>query len=116
MQFDVTVPYSKLFARFESILESHGGRPHWAKAHRAGPDQLRKMYPRFDDFLELRKRVDPEGRFLNPYVRRQCALPLSMALIWQFARRKRQGDGAQSLPQARGVRLAVQLHYAQSVA
>ena len=68
----MTVPYSKLFARFESILESHGGRPHWAKAHRAGPDQLRKMYPRFDDFLELRKRVDPEGRFLNPYTRRSC--------------------------------------------
>lgn len=59
-------------ARFESILASHGGRPHWAKAHRALPDQLREMYPRFDDFLAVRKRVDPEGRFLNPFTRRQC--------------------------------------------
>lgn len=28
------------------------------------------MYPRLNDFLKLRSRLDPHGRFLNPYIRR----------------------------------------------
>jgi L-gulono-1,4-lactone dehydrogenase len=31
---------------------------------------LRARYPRFDDFTALRTAVDPDGRFLNPYLSR----------------------------------------------
>jgi len=64
------VPYRKLFQRFEDILFKHGGRPHWAKAHHLRPETLRKLYPRFDDFIQVLQDVDPQGLFRNEYVQR----------------------------------------------
>ncbi|EMD35022.1 hypothetical protein CERSUDRAFT_116534, partial [Gelatoporia subvermispora B] len=68
--YGLNVPYRKLFARFEKIMARHGGRPHWAKAHGLGPDALRQLYPRFDDFIAVLEEVDPSGMFRNPYVQR----------------------------------------------
>ncbi|KAI0752191.1 L-gulonolactone/D-arabinono-1,4-lactone oxidase [Fomes fomentarius] len=68
--YGLNVPYRKLFARFEEILIRHGGKPHWAKAHPLRPDALRKLYPRFDDFVRVLEDVDPHGMFRNPYVQR----------------------------------------------
>ena len=39
-------------------------------AHAATPTTSRGVYPRFDDFLAVRDRVDPERRFGNPYLER----------------------------------------------
>ena len=64
------MPYRKLFTRFEDLLARHGGRPHWAKAHRLRPDDLRQLYSRFDDFVAVLNRVDPQGMFRNEYVQR----------------------------------------------
>jgi L-gulonolactone oxidase len=58
------------FDAFEAIATAHGGRPHWGKMHTRGADYLRKSYPRFDDFVAVRDRVDPERRFGNPYLER----------------------------------------------
>ena len=58
------------FDAFEAIASAHGGRPHWGKMHTRGADYLRKCYPRFDDFVAVRDRVDPERRFGNPYLER----------------------------------------------
>jgi FAD-linked oxidoreductase len=53
----------------EPIFRRHGGRPHWGKLHSLkGPD-LAALYPRWNDFLELRRELDPEGRLLNPYLK-----------------------------------------------
>jgi L-gulonolactone oxidase len=68
--YGFNVPYRKLFERFEAILFHHGGRPHWAKAHHLRPETLRKLYPRFDDFVQVLERVDPNGMFRNEYVQR----------------------------------------------
>ena len=64
------MPYRKLFARFEQIVLRHAGKPHWAKTHPLRPDDLRAMYPRFDDFVRVLDEVDPTGLFRNPYVER----------------------------------------------
>jgi len=58
------------FDAVEQICLAHGGRPHWGKLHSLGADQLRERYPRFDDFLALRDRLDPERRFGNRYLER----------------------------------------------
>ncbi|KAI8972568.1 L-gulonolactone/D-arabinono-1,4-lactone oxidase [Trametes punicea] len=68
--YGLNVPYRKLFARFEDIMIRYGGKPHWAKTHPFGPDELRKLYPRFDDFVGVLEAVDPHGLFRNPYVQR----------------------------------------------
>jgi L-gulono-1,4-lactone dehydrogenase len=64
MEFE---PY---FRSVEAALREMGGRPHWGKVHFRDASSLRAAYPRFDDFLAIRARVDPEGRFDNGYLAR----------------------------------------------
>jgi FAD/FMN-containing dehydrogenase len=47
-----------------------GGRPHWAKQFSAGPEQLRVLYPQWDQFQTARDRFDPERRLRNAYTER----------------------------------------------
>ena len=49
------------FSRFglEKIATKYGGRPHWGKQNWANKTVLRPVYPKFDDFLSLRKQLDP---------------------------------------------------------
>jgi L-gulono-1,4-lactone dehydrogenase len=70
----VGLPYQEYFDAFESIVASVGGRPHWGKMHSLSAGSLRPLYPRFDDFLAVRASVDPDGRFLNPYLSRVFGL------------------------------------------
>ncbi|HET6967213.1 MAG TPA: D-arabinono-1,4-lactone oxidase [Ornithinibacter sp.] len=58
-----------LFAAFEAIVAEHAGRPHWGKVHTLGADRLRELYPRFDDVLAVRDRLDPGRLFTNDHVR-----------------------------------------------
>ncbi|MGX1934806.1 D-arabinono-1,4-lactone oxidase [Microbacterium resistens] len=58
------------FDAVERICLDHGGRPHWGKLHGLDRDALRERYPRFDDFVALRDRLDPERRFGNAYLTR----------------------------------------------
>ncbi|WP_322074955.1 D-arabinono-1,4-lactone oxidase, partial [Burkholderia cepacia] len=39
--------------------------------------ELAACYPHWDDFLALRERMDPHGRFLTPYLRTLFGLPQS---------------------------------------
>ena len=58
-----------LFDGVEAIFRNHAGRPHWGKLHGARPSYLRRVYPRWDEFLRIRQELDPAGRFLNPHLR-----------------------------------------------
>jgi FAD-linked oxidoreductase len=58
------------FALVEPILRAHDGRPHWGKVHSRTAADLAPAYPRFDDFLALRDRLDPHRVFANDYLRR----------------------------------------------
>ncbi|WP_158879860.1 D-arabinono-1,4-lactone oxidase [Amycolatopsis anabasis] len=64
------MPYREYFAAFASIVAQVGGRPHWGKLHDLDATALRELYPRFDDFVRVRKEVDPAGVFSNEYVDR----------------------------------------------
>lgn len=61
---------SRYFAAFEAIGREHAGRPHWGKLHTLSADELRGLYPRFDDFLAVRERMDPDRTFANDYLDR----------------------------------------------
>lgn len=63
-------PFTEYFRRAEEIFFAHGGRPHWGKMHTRGADFLSEAYPRFEQFRALRVRLDPDGRFANPYLLR----------------------------------------------
>lgn len=63
------------FGAVEPVLAGLGGRPHWGKLHTRTAAQLRPVYPRFDAFVAHRDRLDPEGRFRNPYLDRVLGVP-----------------------------------------
>ncbi|MFL6681730.1 MAG: D-arabinono-1,4-lactone oxidase [Burkholderiaceae bacterium] len=65
----VGMPFERYFDAVQAICLNHGGRPHWGKVHSLKAPQLSRLYPRWDDFLALRERMDPSGRFLTPYLR-----------------------------------------------
>lgn len=61
---------TEYFEAVEEIMLSYGGRPHWGKMHTLDAAKLRERYPRFDDFVALRDRLDPGRMFQNPYLER----------------------------------------------
>ena len=65
--------FKPYFKTIEPIFRKYGGRPHWGKLNTLGREDFRKLYPRWDDFAAVRKELDPEGRFLNDYLRKLFA-------------------------------------------
>jgi FAD-linked oxidoreductase len=63
-------PYAELFADAEAIFRRYEGRPHWGKLHTLGAADLARLYPRWDDFQGVRRRLDPGGKFLNAHLKR----------------------------------------------
>ncbi len=55
------------FDAVAAAMADYGGRPHWGKRHKLGATELAQLYPRFEDFRSVRARLDPDGRFANPY-------------------------------------------------
>jgi L-gulonolactone oxidase len=68
--YNKPVPYKLFWHEYEKIMRSLGGRPHWAKAHGLVHEDLARLYPHLDDFLDVRQQLDPSGLFLNEYLRR----------------------------------------------
>lgn len=64
------MPYHEYFLAGEEIFRRYDGRPHWGKLHTRTADELRPLYPEWDRFQEVRRRWDPEGLFMNDYLRR----------------------------------------------
>jgi len=56
------------FKSVEKIFIKHGGRPHWGKRFAAKDAELTQIYPKWEDFKELRSELDPTNKFLNPYL------------------------------------------------
>ena len=72
--------WESYFRSVESIMDSYGGRPHWGKRHFQTAATLAERYPRFEDFLAARNRLDPEGSFRNQYLDRVLGPPTRSAL------------------------------------
>ena len=58
------------FRAVEEEMKALDGRPHWGKMHWRTDEDLRPVYPRFDEFLAVRDQVDPERVFGNEYLDR----------------------------------------------
>ena len=62
--------YEPYFRAVEAICQALGGRPHWGKLHYRSADDLRPVYPKFEDFAAVRNRLDPSRVFTNAYLDR----------------------------------------------
>jgi L-gulono-1,4-lactone dehydrogenase len=61
-------PFEPYFRAVEQEMRALDGRPHWGKMHWRTRADLAPAYPRFDDFLAVRNRCDPDRVFANPYL------------------------------------------------
>ncbi len=73
LALDLPVGPAKLAGVLDDLDElvlGVGGRLYFAKDARLGPDKIRAMYPRLDEFLRIKHRVDPENRLTSDLARR----------------------------------------------
>jgi len=64
------VDYKRYFAEIEPIFWKHAGRPHWGKLHTLDAARLSALYPKhWQDFQEIRRTLDPQGRMLNAHLK-----------------------------------------------
>jgi FAD/FMN-containing dehydrogenase len=61
--------YRPYFAEIEPIFWKYEGRPHWGKLHTLDRARLAALYPRWRDFMEVRRTLDPQGRMLNAHLK-----------------------------------------------
>ena len=68
MHHNASLPHEEFFRDVEPILIKHGGRPHWGKKHYLTASELKTLYPNWSRFQEIRRSLDPDGVFMNPYL------------------------------------------------
>jgi FAD-linked oxidoreductase len=61
---------TEYFAAVEDIMKAHGGRPHWGKMNGRTAADLAPVYPKFNEFVKVRNRLDPDRLFTNAYLDR----------------------------------------------
>lgn len=64
-----TMPFKEYFDDIQPIFWEHQGRPHWGKKHTLKASELAELYPEWEHFGRIRRRMDPEGVFMNDYLR-----------------------------------------------
>ncbi len=57
-----------VLAAVEERLAPLEARPHWGKLSAMAPEEVVASYPRAGDFAALMERLDPAGKFRNPFV------------------------------------------------
>ncbi len=62
------MPYREYFEAMETIFKKYQGRPHWGKLHTRRAEDLRPLYPRWNDFQTARQQLDPQRIFSNSYI------------------------------------------------
>lgn len=63
-----SMDHHNFFAAVEPIFWKYAGRPHWGKLHTLNARTLQPLYPRWKEFTEVRRELDPQGKFLNAHL------------------------------------------------
>ena len=58
----------KLLPVIEKELAPFKARPHWGKLFTMSPAELKSIYKRLPDFIQLSKKYDPQGKFRNEFL------------------------------------------------
>ncbi|MEH6549950.1 MAG: D-arabinono-1,4-lactone oxidase [Pseudomonadales bacterium] len=61
--------YQAYFKTIEPIFRKYEGRPHWGKLNTFKRDDFANSYPHWQNFIEMRHELDPQGKFLNTYLK-----------------------------------------------
>lgn len=88
------MPYQDYFQAIEEIFQRYDGRPHWGKMHTLTAETLAARYPRWNDFQRVRAQLDPQGVFLNDYLRRLLGVEGASTVASADSGRPTLADGA----------------------
>lgn len=72
-------PVLTFYPQFWALLKEFDYRLHWGKfipssLSDTGPEYLKKQYPKFDEFMKIRKEMDPNDIFLTSYWKRHLGI------------------------------------------
>lgn len=70
MDFPIQPGVFKLLNEIDEIVIKHGGRVYLAKDARLRPETFRAMYPKYREWLRVKRTVDPENIFSSDLSRR----------------------------------------------
>jgi len=62
------LPHHGFFSAAENIFRTFQGRPHWGKLNAMTREEAQQTYPRMDNFVALRAKLDPDSLFGNAYL------------------------------------------------
>ena len=72
--FTVEAPIQKniygILNQLDEIIVNFGGRLNPIKDSRVSPEMLKRMYPNLEQWLAIRKKYDPTGKFRSDMSRR----------------------------------------------
>ena len=60
--------YEPYLRTVDGLLGEFDARVHWGKLHYLTRPQLYARYPRAEAFIDIRRRLDPSGVFLNTHL------------------------------------------------
>ena len=63
------LPDEAYYRACEEIFLEFDGRPHWGKCNYLSGTQLAGQHTKWQDWWTVRDRIDPQGTFLNPYLK-----------------------------------------------
>jgi len=58
----------KLMPGIEKELAPFNARPHWGKLFTTSPAELKSIYKKIPEFVQLSKKYDPQGKFRNEFL------------------------------------------------
>jgi len=59
---------SKLLPVIEEELAPFNAHPHWGKLFTTKPAELKSIYKKLPDFIQLSEKYDPQGKFRNQFL------------------------------------------------
>ncbi len=61
---------ASLQPKLDALFAEFDARPHWGKTSAYAGEYLERVYPKYGAFRDLRRRMDPRGVFVTPFLER----------------------------------------------
>jgi FAD-linked oxidoreductase len=64
----IGMEYKPYFNLIQDTLKQYNGRPHWGKLSFLEKEDYVSLFPRFSEFTDLRRKMDPNNQLLNSWL------------------------------------------------